>query len=206
MDAMREAASSIAKGIPSRRRQISTTASRSSDVEKCGATARARSEKSITAEESIPVPTSSEGTGHNCSSMTPKASRLVARIFTVADRGQRTGFDVGQQLLIDRAGAVAGRRVVLGVDDGFPALGPAQCDAVLGLAGDAEAGVVGIAGHAHVDACLGGVPHTGSLYAIGSPAATGCPSGYRWAISEAWPISGQCPHYKCLLQLIHLCL
>jgi hypothetical protein len=38
---MREAANSMAKGIPSRRPQISTTASASSRIEKRGATARA---------------------------------------------------------------------------------------------------------------------------------------------------------------------
>ena len=33
----------------------------------------------------MPAPTSSEGTGNTCSSATPKPSRLVARILTVAD-------------------------------------------------------------------------------------------------------------------------
>ena len=87
IDAIREAANSMANGIPSRRRQISTTAAASSAAanEKRGATLRARSTNRVTAAESIPAPTSSEGTGHNCSSATPSPSRLVARILTVAD-------------------------------------------------------------------------------------------------------------------------
>ena len=77
----------MANGIPSRRRQISTTApaSSASAIEKRGATLRARSTNRFTAAESIPAPTSSEGTGHSCSSATPSPSRLVARILTVAD-------------------------------------------------------------------------------------------------------------------------
>ena len=84
---MREAASSIANGIPSRRRQISTTAAASSawPSEKREATLRARSTNSSTAAESMPAPTSSEGTSHSCSSATPSPSRLVARILTVAE-------------------------------------------------------------------------------------------------------------------------
>ena len=50
-----------------------------------GATLWARSTNRFTAAESIPAPTSSEGTGHNCSSATPSPSRLVARIVTVAE-------------------------------------------------------------------------------------------------------------------------
>ena len=84
---MREAANSMANGIPSRRRQISTTAAASSAVanEKREATLWARSMNRATAAESMPAPTSSEGTGHSCSSATPSPSRLVARIFTVAE-------------------------------------------------------------------------------------------------------------------------
>jgi hypothetical protein len=55
----------MANGIPSSRRQISTTVSVSSDIEKRGETACARSTNSVTAAESIPV--SSAGTGHKCS-------------------------------------------------------------------------------------------------------------------------------------------
>jgi hypothetical protein len=65
IDAIREAASSMANGIPSSRRQISTTVSVSSDIEKRGETACARSTNSVTAAESIPV--SGAGTGHKCS-------------------------------------------------------------------------------------------------------------------------------------------
>jgi hypothetical protein len=39
----------------------------------------------VTAAESVPVSTSSDGTVHNCSTATPSPSRLVARIVTVAD-------------------------------------------------------------------------------------------------------------------------
>ena len=42
-------------------------------IEKRGATLRARSTNRSTAAESIPAPTSSEGTGHNCSSATPRS-------------------------------------------------------------------------------------------------------------------------------------
>jgi len=77
----------MANGIPSRRLQISATAAASSGVasEKCGATLRARSTNKLTAAESIPALTSNEGTGHSCSSATPKFSRLVAKILTVAE-------------------------------------------------------------------------------------------------------------------------
>ena len=77
----------MASGIPSRRRQISTTAAASSAVatEKREATLRARSTNRVTAAESMPAPTSSEGTSHNCSSATPNPSRLVANTLTVAE-------------------------------------------------------------------------------------------------------------------------
>ena len=66
---------------------MSTTAAASSGwlIENRCATLRARSTNKVTAAESVPAPTSSEGTGHNCSSATPSPSRLVARILTVAD-------------------------------------------------------------------------------------------------------------------------
>ena len=76
---IRDAASSTANGIPSRRRQISLTTSRLS-TEKPGETLRARSTNKSTA-----VPTSKERTGHSCSSTTPSPSRLVAIIRTVED-------------------------------------------------------------------------------------------------------------------------
>jgi hypothetical protein len=85
MDCMREAANSIANGIPSRRRQISATASVSSDIENPGATARARSMNRAAADESMLESTSNGGTGHSCSSFIRKPSRLDVRIFTVAD-------------------------------------------------------------------------------------------------------------------------
>ena len=77
----------MANGIPSRRRQISTTAAASSAVatEKREATLRARSTNRVTAAESMPARTSSEGTSHNCSSATPNPSRLVAKTLTVAE-------------------------------------------------------------------------------------------------------------------------
>ena len=77
----------MANGIPSRRRQISTTAAASSAVatEKREATLRARSTNRFTAAESMPARTSSEGTSHNCSSATPNPSRLVANTLTVAE-------------------------------------------------------------------------------------------------------------------------
>ena len=77
----------MARGIPSRRRQISTTVSASSaraNENRC-ATLQARSTNRVTAAESVPASRSSEGTSHNCSSATPNPSRLVARSLTVAD-------------------------------------------------------------------------------------------------------------------------
>ncbi len=87
MAAIREAASSMASGIPSRRRQISTTAaaSPSSPTMKRGETCCARSTNKATAAESTPAPTSSEGTGHSRSSPMPSPSRLVATILVVAE-------------------------------------------------------------------------------------------------------------------------
>ena len=87
IDAIREAANSMASGIPSRRWHVSTTAAASSAVatEKREATLRARSTNRLTAEESMPARTSSEGTSHNCSSATPNPSRLVANTLTVAE-------------------------------------------------------------------------------------------------------------------------
>ena len=78
----------MAKGIPSRRRQMSTTASASSGVfrEKRGATPWARSTNRVTAAESIPSLWPSEDTGQSCSSATPSPSRLVASTRTVDDR------------------------------------------------------------------------------------------------------------------------
>ena len=80
----------MANGMPSRRRQISTTATASSGFasEKSGTTLRARSTNRSTAAESMPAPTSSDGTGHSCSSATPNPSRLVARIRTVEERAR----------------------------------------------------------------------------------------------------------------------
>jgi len=77
----------MANGIPSRRLQISTTAPASSALasEKRAATLRARSTNKLTAAESMSAPTSNDGTSHSCSSGTPSPSRLVARIFTVAE-------------------------------------------------------------------------------------------------------------------------
>ena len=80
----------MAKGMPSRRRQISTTAvaSSASATENRDETLWARSTNRFPAAELMPPSTSSEGTDHNCSSATSKRSRLVARIFTVAERAR----------------------------------------------------------------------------------------------------------------------
>src|ERR1700736_4222511 len=77
----------MANGIPSSLRQISTTASASPGwaSEKSDTTLWARSTKRFTAADSVPELTSSDGTRHNCSSLTPTPSRLVARIVTVAE-------------------------------------------------------------------------------------------------------------------------
>ena len=81
--------SSIASGMPSRRRQISTTAAASRRVnETLGATSWARSTNRVAAASPAPMLTSSDGTGQSCSSRCRSPSRLVARIFTVAECGQ----------------------------------------------------------------------------------------------------------------------
>ena len=86
----RAAASSTASGMPSRRRQISATASAlASSSTKPGCTARARSANSCTASLAITASngearggSSRDESGHTCSPATPSASRLVARIRT----------------------------------------------------------------------------------------------------------------------------
>ncbi len=80
---MRDAANSIASGMPSRRRQISTTASASS-LERDGRRDRRRAVDEQRRGARVRW-TSSDGTGQSCSSATRRPSRLVARIFTVAD-------------------------------------------------------------------------------------------------------------------------
>ena len=135
IDAIREAASSIASGIPSRRRQISTTAAASSALasEKRGATLRARSTNRLTAAESMPAPTSSEGTGHNCSSATPNPSRLVAKI--LHRRGLR------QDGLDQISGGVAHMLAVVQHQQPDPALqrgGHGLAHALARLLGDAQ--------------------------------------------------------------------
>ena len=71
----RAAANSIASGIPSRRRQISTTAAALSSVTlKPGLAKRARSVNNSIAASA----TKSEGTRHVASPVTPIGSRLVA--------------------------------------------------------------------------------------------------------------------------------
>ncbi len=71
--------------MPSRRRQISTTAddSASSPNTKSGFTARARSTNSSTAADPSAAATSSDGTGHNCSAPTRSPSRDVVMILIV---------------------------------------------------------------------------------------------------------------------------
>ena len=87
MDCMRDAANSIANGIPSRRRQISTTNSSALAPanEMPGATAPARSTNNMGAAESALLRTSSDGTGQSCSSASRSPSRLVATTVTVAE-------------------------------------------------------------------------------------------------------------------------
>ena len=77
----------MANGMPSSLRQISSTASASPvwASEKSDTTPWARSRKRFVAADSVPELTSSDGTRHNRSSLTPKPSRLVARIVTVAE-------------------------------------------------------------------------------------------------------------------------
>ena len=88
IESSREAANSIASGIPSSRWQISTTASSSSTGETPRATAHARSTNSEAAAESGPVRTSRGGTGQSNSSLIRNPSRLVARILTVSERAK----------------------------------------------------------------------------------------------------------------------
>ena len=88
IESSREAANSIASGIPSSRWQISTTASSSSTGETPRATAHARSTNSDAAAESGPVRTSRGGTGQSNSSLIRNPSRLVARILTVSERAK----------------------------------------------------------------------------------------------------------------------
>ena len=81
MDCIREAASSIPNGIPSRRRQISTTAvgciaQRDRRRDGPGALDEQR-------DAADSLRRSRGGTGQSCSSTTRRPSRLVARIFTV---------------------------------------------------------------------------------------------------------------------------
>ena len=64
---------------------MTAAASPPSTIEKPDAMPWARSTNRVTAAESIPVAASRERTGRTCSSGTPSPSRLVARIFTVAD-------------------------------------------------------------------------------------------------------------------------
>ena len=81
MDTIRAAANSIAKAIPSRRRQISMTAAASSGSSSPnpGGTARARSTNNSTAAEPTPAATSRDGTGHTCSADTSSKHTPTAR-------------------------------------------------------------------------------------------------------------------------------
>ena len=73
----------MASGIPSRRRQISTTAAASSalSIEKRGATAAGAFDEQIHRGRVDSPLRSSEGTGHTCSSATPSPSRARGRRF-----------------------------------------------------------------------------------------------------------------------------
>ncbi len=81
----------MANGIPSSRRQISTTASASSGwaSENPEATLWARSTNKVhCGRVDSRADVQRRDTGHNCSSATPNPSRLVARIVTVAECGE----------------------------------------------------------------------------------------------------------------------
>ena len=82
IDSMREAASSMASGMPSRRRQISATTSAASTNEMAGATADGALDEQRRG--AVDAATSSDGTGQSCSSASRRPSRLVARTFTVS--------------------------------------------------------------------------------------------------------------------------
>lgn len=87
IDPVRDAASSIANGIPSSLRQISTTAAASAGAVNVayGDTACARSMNNAAAAELLPARISNDGTGQSCSSLSRSPSRLVARIPTVSE-------------------------------------------------------------------------------------------------------------------------
>ena len=100
---MRAAASSIASGRPSSRRQISTTAAALLSVRaKPGRAARARSTNSATAGDAassaigtpalslaLSAGSDSGGTGYSRSARSPSTVRLVARITTPRTAGQQ---------------------------------------------------------------------------------------------------------------------
>ncbi len=113
----------MANGMPSRRRQISTTASASPGwaSEKSDTTLWARSTKRFTAADSVPELTSSDGTRHNCSSLTPNPSRLVARIVTVAE-----------------AARIASTRSATAVDNVLAVVEHQQPDSALQRGGDTD--------------------------------------------------------------------
>ncbi len=100
MESKRDAANSMASGIPSTRRQISATASASSKRDAAGATATARSTNNAAALDS----TSNDGTGQSCSSVSRRPSRLVAMTLTVSgsakDRLDHVGSRVQQMFAI----------------------------------------------------------------------------------------------------------
>ena len=94
---------------------------------------RARSTNRATAAESMPAPTSSEGTGHSCSSATPSPSRLVARNL----HGRRVREDGLDQI----GGGVEHVLAVVEHQQPDPALqrgGHALAHALAGLLGDAQ--------------------------------------------------------------------
>ena len=102
--AMRAAASSIASGRPSRRRQISATATVTSGVSSnCGSRARARAANSATAalraaRAGSPSPGSgsaSGASGNMCSAARPRTWRLVTSAVTPGHALQQRGHVVG---------------------------------------------------------------------------------------------------------------
>ena len=94
----------MANGMPSSLRQISTTASASPGwaSEKSGTTLWARSTKRLTAADSVPALTSSEGTRHNCSSADPQ-SFAAGRENRYGRRGGQDGLDQIRGAVDERA-------------------------------------------------------------------------------------------------------
>ena len=90
IDTIRAAANSIANAIPSRRRQITATASASVVVieAESGVDGLGPFDEQLDRLGVAPASTPRDGTGHNCSAPTRSPSREVAMTFTVAVRAR----------------------------------------------------------------------------------------------------------------------